>query len=282
MSKGRIRRNEPQSAGIIPVIGKLKIGEKVKKGTKEYPVSLDYFKADGKYAALFHSEEHGYGEKPSVIQVAFVSDDIKHVCDERFEMRDAGGRLYGTGDGELFSIWDEKLEGYADFYASEHEGLMDRVAKKTGKPWQAVITLRFLIPEIKGVIGVWQLSSKGAASSIPAIRQSFDYVMELAGTVIGVPFDLSVEKVKSQKPGAKSVFPVLSLIPNISTGHLETVRRFLEAGEDMRRGGLLTEARLDAMTPKQLEAPAEKEPLMIYYEDEEADNSDLEPDFFNR
>jgi hypothetical protein len=260
--RGRIRRSlsplrhEHIRSSGVPVIGKIKVGEK-REGEK-FPRALDYFKASGKYASLFHDEEM-YGPKPSVIQVAFISDNIDNVCDERLENRDSKGRLFARGDGETFEVWDARDEAYHTFTTDDYPDIIDRVAKTTGKEWYTTLTLRFLLPKIRGVIGQWQFSTKGVASSIPAIRSAFDFVQETGGTVINVPFDLQVEMVKSQKPGKASTYPVIMLVPNVSTSHLEMLSGFLEAGgdlnrRDVRRGGLLTEARIEEMVPKLLQS----------------------------
>ena len=85
-----------------------------------------------------------------------------------------------------------------------------------------------------------------------SVRKSiFDAIKDYAGTVINIPFDLSVEKVISQKPGQKHAYPVISLVPNISQESLEKIRNFLNI--DSIKYGLLTEDRIDSLS-KQLVA----------------------------
>ena len=89
---GRIYRPE-QGAAILelPEIGRLHIGIKNERGL---PQSIDWFRATGKYAALFAK---ALGEKPSTIQIVFPSDDAGKVCNERYEYRDdKGARIIGT------------------------------------------------------------------------------------------------------------------------------------------------------------------------------------------
>ena len=76
------------------------------------------------------------------------------------------------------------------------------------------LTLRFIIPAVRGVVGVWQFSTKGAASSIKNIRNSFDGVQVMRGTVRNTVFDLSVQFAKSNKPGVSSRYPVVSMVAN--------------------------------------------------------------------
>jgi hypothetical protein len=91
---------------------------------------------------------------------------------------------------------------------------------------------------------MWQLQTGGDKTSINAIRNTFDEIKELAGTVVNIPFDLSVKKVTSNKPDAKSVYPVVTLIPNISQENIEILRQFLETGLDVKRQGILSQEKL--------------------------------------
>jgi hypothetical protein len=230
---GRIKR-----AGVteltpakLPIIGKIKVGAKAKnaKGV-EYPITLDYFRATGDYAAKFHE---AFGEKPSTVGIIFMSDDINSVCNERYELRDSKtGSLVGSGDGETFSIWNGKEY---DPVILKTEAEKKEFAKKcitlsnNGK-WMAILTISFIIPKIGSVMGYWKFETKGEKSSIQNIRDAFDMVKEFAGTVVNIPFDLQVKKVKSQRPGDARMYPVVSLIPNVSKDKLDDVRGFLSQG----------------------------------------------------
>lgn len=213
---GRIIRPE-QGVGILelPEIGRLHIGKKqMGQNGKEYPVSVDYFIPAGKYAGLF---TQALGEKPATIQVVFPSDDAAKVCNERYEYRDNTGALVARGDGQVFEIWDGKK--YAPYSVDKFPDIMDQITAKNptrrgAENWDIVLTMRFVIPAVRGVVGVWQFSTKGKASSIRNIRESFDGVQMMRGTVTQTVFDLSVQFVKSNKPNTNSRYPVVSLIAN--------------------------------------------------------------------
>ena len=213
---GRIIRPE-QGVGILefPEIGRLHIGKKqMGQNGKEYPVSVDYFIPSGKYAGLFTD---ALGEKPSTIQVIFPSDDAGKVCNERFEYRDNAGALVARGDGQVFEIWDGKK--YAPYSVAQYPDIMEQITaknptKRGAENWDIVLTMRVIIPAVRGVVGVWQFSTKGKASSIRNIRESFDAVQMMRGTVTGTVFDLSVQFAKSNKPGVNSRYPVVSLVAN--------------------------------------------------------------------
>jgi hypothetical protein len=230
---GRIVRTTEPNRMAVPIIGKIKIGEKRKTSQgKEYPASVDYFICDSKYESYFHE---AYGDKPQSLEVIFISDDYRDSCNERYELRDDKGSLFGSGDGQIFKIWNASKNDYVTVSITDVPNVMEMAAQKSGskKGWETTLTIRFVLPRIPGVFGMWQFTTKGVASSIPSIVDAFDAVQRQAGTVMNIPFDLSVEKVKSQKPGDKSVFPVVRLVPNISSQRLDTVRQWLKSGKDI-------------------------------------------------
>lgn len=213
---------------VLPRVGTIKIGYKDERG---FPRSVDYFIPTGKYASLFTK---AYGEKPQTIQVVFPEDDPAKVCNERYEYRDDEGRLLATGDGENFQIWNGKE--YQEVSIEQSPNLMKSVEKrhpnklyqKTGYGWQIILTLNFIIPCVRGIAGVWQFSTKGNASTIPNVRNVFDAMLEMKGYCKGIIFDLSVQYAKSQKPGDKSRYPVVSLVPNESEENIRTIKQAYE------------------------------------------------------
>lgn len=212
---GRIFRPEQSGTLELPEIGRLHIGKKqAGQNGKEYPVSVDYFIPSGKYAGMF---EQALGEKPQTIQIIFPSDSVDRSCNERYEYRDDRGALVARGDGRVFEIWDGQR--YAPYDVETYPNIMEQVCKnvptKRGADnWDIVLTLRFIVPAVRGIVGVWQFSTKGRASSIKNIRESFDAVKAMRGTVTQTVFDLSVQFAKSNKPGVNSRYPVVSLVAN--------------------------------------------------------------------
>lgn len=213
---GRIYRPE-QATNVLelPEIGRLHIGKKqAGQNGREYPVSVDYFIPSGKYAGLF---TQALGEKPATIQIIFPDDTPEKVCNERYEYRDDKGALVARGDGHTFEIWNGKQ--YAPYSVDTYPDIMAQIernnpTKKGAENWDIVLTLRFIIPAVRGVVGVWQFSTKGKASSVKNIRESFDGVKMMRGTVTQTVFDLSVQFAKSNKPGVNSRYPVVSLVAN--------------------------------------------------------------------
>jgi hypothetical protein len=236
---GRIIRPTEQASRLaFPRVGQIKVGFKNEKG---FPQSVDYFIAVGKYAGLF---TQAYGDRPSVIQVVFPDDDAEKVCREQYEYRDDFGKLLASGDGATFKVWNG--EKYVELTTEDYPNLMDSIEKRypnkqytrTGDGWNITLTMNFIIPCVKGVIGVWQFVTKGTASTIPQIRDVFDAMLERRGFCKGIVFDLSVQFAKTQKPGNASRYPVVSLIPNESE---ENVRKIHDAYQPVKLIGNGTE-----------------------------------------
>jgi len=239
--KSRIIRENTRTRTRFPLIGKIRCGERRKNSAgKEYPASLDYFKATGDYAAKFIE---AYPGEPNNIQIVFISNEDWESCYEEWDARDPEGRRAGYGDGETFFLFDPKSNEYEP---TQDKSIVDEYSKKNKLKWKPVLTLHFLIPKIRGVFGVWQFQTSGDKSSISAIRSIYDEIKDQAGMVINIPFDLTVRKVTSNKPGSKSVYPVVNLVPNISAENVEQLRSFLDAGQDVKRLGMLTEEKMKA------------------------------------
>ena len=216
---GRILNKEKTKRLPFPILGRVACGEKSEKG---YPRSLDYFVASGKYAELFKS---AYGDKPSTIQIVFPNDDAELCCKESYELRDTAGKLVSEGDGETFKVWSDKTKAYITLSTEQYPNLMEMIAGKYPKcEWKITLTLNFIIPKVRGIIGLWSFSTKGSASTIPQVRDTFDAMLEQNGHASGVIFDLSVKMHKSNKPNDSSRYPVVSLVPNESEENLRMVK----------------------------------------------------------
>lgn len=227
--KGRIKRPETQNNRLVlPRVGFIKIGMKNERGL---PQSVDYFIPVGKYANLF---TQAYGEKPQTIQIVFPDDDPEKVCNERYEYRDDDGRLIAEGNGEVFKVWDGQkyeqltIEQYPNLMAGISKRYPNRAVKKGLDGWKITLTLTFIVPLVRGIAGVWQYTTNGSASTIPAIRETFDGMLSERGFCKGIIFDLNVQYATTQKPGDKSRFPVVSLVPNESADNVLKIKKAFE------------------------------------------------------
>jgi hypothetical protein len=67
--------------------------------------------------------------------------------------------------------------------------------------------------------------------------------------------NLTVEKVKSNKPGSKNSFPVINLVPDLTQGAMEKIHNLIQQGVQYE-GMLLTDERVNELS-KQIEGPQE-------------------------
>ena len=129
------------------------------------------------------------------------------------------------GDGETFKVWSDKTKAYITLSTEQYPNLMEMIAGKYPKcEWKITLTLNFIIPKVRGIMGLWSFSTKGSASTIPQVRDTFDAMLEQNGHASGVIFDLSVKMHKSNKPNDSSRYPVVSLVPNESEENLRMVK----------------------------------------------------------
>lgn len=221
---GRIKV-ERKSSNTLPEIGKIKIG--MKHPQKGYPMSVDYFIPSGTYENEFKTQ---FGEKPKKISIAFVSNDVKEACNERFEAY-VKGKRYGWGDGLDFTVFDPKSGekgGYVEVKAGDE--------RLKGLPWKHTLTLRFVILDLPGIMGYWSLQTMATETSIPTIVNTFDHIKKQANdNIIGFPFNLIVEKKTGYHPTEIKNYPMISLVPNFTDVEVEKVRSYIEAGGDASR-----------------------------------------------
>lgn len=230
---GRITNREPENRLPLPRIGKVRIGIKAKseRTGKEYPKAVDYFVATGKYAELFKRE---YGDKPQTIHVVFIDEDPAQSCSEEYEFRDDSGALVAKGDGSTFEVWSRKDEQYIKISTADMPDVMQKVEQEFSSPagWRIKLTLRFIMPKIRGIVGYWQFETLAQRSTIPQVRDAFDAMQDNRGFIRGILFDLNVEMHKSNKPGQKSTYPVVSLVPNHSEENVRMVKGALYQAAD--------------------------------------------------
>lgn len=221
--RGRISTGNVQQGSTLPEIGRIKVGMKTEKG---FPTSLDYFRASGDFANRFTNL---FGEKPTELKVAFVSNDIEEVCNERYEAWDKGKRL-GWGNGIEFTVWDATAGSYVKGLAAD-----DARVKAIRKHFARTLTLRFVLLEMKGILGYWTFQTKAKETTIPSIVKAFDMVLERSGSIVGFPFSLMVKKVQSYTPGMAKNYPIVQLVPNFTEETIEAVRAYVESGADLSR-----------------------------------------------
>ncbi len=248
--KARIQRGNAKPQSIkINSLGHVRIGEKKKNPStgKEFPVSLDYFKIDGNNQEYNDLVKEVYGEKPNMLRIAFVSDDMAESCNHYLELRDNAGKRVCYGDGQSFYEVHEIEKKFVDVLVtpSDPEAYMAQLEKKIGKPFLESLKLRFIIMGTAekpiALFGTWELNTRGVNSTIKNIVGQIDTVFETAGRIKMIPFDLHIKKVTSDKAGAKSSYPVLSLVCNLSVDRMDNIK-------SLPITGMITESKIAAIT----------------------------------
>ena len=159
-------------------------------------------------------------------------------------MRDTAGRLVAYSDGYEYALYSKEKDEYRVTSIDDRPDIHDWTASHFQANWRETLRLRFILPEVRGVIGLWQFETSGVSTSIPSIISTFDYIQQGAGTVKNIPFDLMVTMRKSQRPGSKSRFPVVQLVCNISTDNLEKIQKMRL---ENKFSGMLTDQTIEAL-----------------------------------
>lgn len=252
MKFSRIKKAVESPKISLSKVGSIRCGEKV--AGRNRPTSLDYFVAKSDYKDYVDDFTKAMGEKPNKIRIYFLSNDIAEICPNILELRDASGKLVARGDGENFEVVAvENFKGYFDEWQLERitsKGLtpqefMDKLAAKhhTDKykaTWREVLRLRFMVAGVN-LLGYWELTTYAEKSSIPQIIGCIDSILDRAGFIMGIPFDLCVKKVKSDKSGVSATYPVISLLCNF--------------GDEAREQSKHIQAAFVDNIPLQIEAP---------------------------
>lgn len=263
----RMNEQTPKTMSL-GIVGKIKIGEKVDMGGgKSRPASLDYFRPDApeQYMDFFRKV---YGERPTKITVVFLSNDINEAVRNFYELRDGEGKRLAYGDGNTFYVATKQADNAIKDVVMEPENpqqWMNEVEKKSGQKWRERLVLRFAIPAIP-VLGFWEFSTHGSESTIPQILGAVDTMQQMAGRIAGIPFDLIVEKKRSDKSGSKSVYTTVKIVANISAESAEIVRNL-----PMQFGAILTEQKV-----LELSAASHRETEPTYTPQQEHDAVEVE------
>lgn len=261
---GRITKQTTGNHKSFKRIGFIKIGEKTAEGN---PKSLDHFIATGPYADQFHGVK---GKDCVKFTVVFNSDNDDEVCDHREEAWDATGKLgYAIGKpdgGKRYFVYDKKADQYLET-PEDHQKVIEI------KPLlKEILTLRFIIPEIRGVFGLWELNTSGEVTSIGKITSSFDEVKALTGgRVAWIPFDLVLSIHKKKTPGSRNKFPILDLVPNVGP---EALMRLAEFSGDLKSLTVLNEKKIFELTGGIGSLPAKTEDKGITIDTDTSSNTE--------
>lgn len=260
IKRGRVHSAEEPAQQRLGLnkMGSLRTGMRQKTaGGKEYPMKLDHFIADGKYAPKFLE---AYPEKTSTVHLVFPHIDEELVCLQEIEFR-SGQTLVGRSNGYEYEIWSKTQNRFVHYEAHpDDEEALGNIERWKGQ-WPGLVvretlTLRFVLVKVRGILGYWQLATHGSKSSIPNLVGVFDQVKALCQgrkeLFTKIPFELHLSQERSQLPGDVRIFNVLTLVPNITNESLERAAQFL--GNGVPIAGLLSDETVERMA---LKPPAE-------------------------
>jgi len=245
----------------LPEIGKIKVG-KIQTyddpNKKDHPISLDYFRATGNYAEMFHAN---IGKEPKILRIMFISDDPNTSCREFMELRNHQGKVFASGDGEVFQAYDlqekKMIEKRVEEMTEAAQGkLMDKILadclsmastekQKSQIEWKHKAALRFIImaPEQNSrkwaipVTGHWHFETKGKKSSIRELIGTFDTIQSGAGgSILNIVFQLRVQMHVSDTMD-KRRYPVVTMVAEIPP---EAIAALGEKREKLKQLGPLS------------------------------------------
>jgi hypothetical protein len=257
----------------VNTIGKIKVG--MKHPQKGYPMALDYFRFTSPTQRYAERALEIYGQT-NELKVTFLSNDDENNCNQRLELRDTGGSLVAYTD--LEKLFVSKEEGFLQVSPDRIakgggiETCMEKLEEQHGTKFFECLYLRVVLLGFP-IVGQWEIYTKGSKSSIESIINTYDMTKQLAGRVLGMPFNLIVKKVKSNRNlgkdnrGRKKVrhYPVIALHPDLS---IETQEEVKFLGSQL--SGLITTNKIQKLSAgdyQQIEAPKKTKEEYTEYEE---------------
>lgn len=193
----------------VPRVGKIHLGIRDEK--KGFPKAVDYFVvhedlSTGASAAEAFRDQ--YGEKPTELDVVFLTDDVDDWADPWRKSYSQSFGLLCRGDGEeAWAMWDEAAEGprppelengswaNAETTAWHKQKIPchgpECPLTIAGK-CKTVMNLQFMLPKVRGV-GVWQIDT-GSLNSISNVRSGAMMIKAFLGRIRGIPLKLRLVK----------------------------------------------------------------------------------------
>jgi len=237
----------------LPRLGKIRLGEKVEKITKqgkkiEYPRSLDYFVVPEEVKAI-------YGEKPRQLDVMFPTDDEEAIFPQYYKRYGSQRGLKCKGDGqEAVEITDDGRMIEIECPGKDCPFFQKGECKAIGN-------LHVLLWKVPG-LGVYQIDTS-SINSILNINNGLRMIKGMFGRIRWIPLILKVEMqeahpVVNGKRMATTV-PVMSITANVSVERLiREVKEKQEKGELPIAPAQIINPQVDEK-PEELFPPKEKE-----------------------
>jgi hypothetical protein len=224
----------------LPRVGKLHLGIKEpskKNPGKEYPKQVDYFVFPEEWLETVKST---YGtDKPTKLPILIPVDDEEIWAPRYYKRYNSAGDLLCKGDGEMATCMIDLETGAIPEGGTEGKKIeykeitcdgMDCLAY--GEKCVKVMSLQFILPDLPGGFGVWQLDSK-SINGWRNIQATAQMIRMAYGTVAMVPgLILTIEHQDIKDPNRKKRnMPILNLRTEITfKGMLLDAQRRLSSG----------------------------------------------------
>jgi len=189
-------------------LGKIRLG--IKKESPRtgnlYPEATDYFVCPEEVRAI-------YGDKPTELKIVFPTEDSPQQWLKRYSLTRG---LVCRGDGEKAMAQVDMKTGEIAGRDSEHTTLREipcdreKCPAYQAKQCRPIMTLQFLIPDVPGALGVYQIDTS-SYNSIVNINSSLELI-KACGRVSMIPLILKLVPLQVQPEGKRKTVHVLDLV----------------------------------------------------------------------
>jgi len=189
-------------------LGKIRLGIKKEspRTGNPYPEATDYFVCP-------EEVRHICGDKPTELKIVFPAEDAPQQWLKRYSLTRG---LVCRGDGEKAMAQVDIKTGEIAGRDSEHTTLREvpcdreKCPAYQAKQCRPVMTLQFLLPDVPGALGVYQIDTS-SFNSIVNINSSLELI-KACGRVSMIPLILKLVPQQVQPEGKKKTIHVLELV----------------------------------------------------------------------
>jgi len=210
----------------LPRLGKIRLGEKVEKVTKqgkkvEYPRSLDYFVVPEEVKKV-------YGDKPRQLDIMFPTNDEEAIFPQYYKRYGSQKGLICKGDGkQAVEITDNGEMTEIDCLGKNCPHFQNGDCKIVGN-------LHVLLWKVPG-LGVYQIDTS-STNSILNINNGLLMIKGMFGRIMWIPLILKVEMQEAHPvvngKRIATTIPVMSITADVSVEELiKQVREKQKRGE---------------------------------------------------
>lgn len=192
----------------LPRLGKVRLGLKKEspRTGNPYPEATDYFVCPDEVKKI-------YGEKPTELKIVFPTEDSPQQWLKRYSLTRG---LVCRGDGEKAVAQVDLRTGEIATRETEQTTLKEVTCDPENCPaykakqCRPLMTLQFLLPDVPGALGVYQLDTS-SRNSIININSTLELV-KACGRVRMIPLILKLVPLEVQPEGKKKTVHILQLV----------------------------------------------------------------------